>query len=60
MIRVFCAYGATCRAVCDILHMFFFCRSGEMADAADLKSAEGFPLYGFESRLRHHWKKGVK
>ena len=25
-----------------------------MADAADLKSAEGFLLYGFESRLRHH------
>lgn len=24
-----------------------------MADAADLKSADGFLLYGFESRLRH-------
>ena len=26
-----------------------------MADVADLKSADGFPSYGFESRLRHNW-----
>ena len=30
-----------------------------MADAADLKSAEGFLLYGFESRLRHHWRSRI-
>ena len=28
-----------------------------MADAADLKSADGFLLYGFESRLRHTGEK---
>ena len=40
---------------CDIIPApFTFSRSGGMADAADLKSAEGFLLYGFESRLRHH------
>ena len=28
-----------------------------MADAADLKSAKGFLLYGFDSRLRHQIQK---
>ena len=31
-----------------------------MADAADLKSAEGFLLYGFDSRLRHHFGSGFR
>ncbi len=47
----------------DILHPISS-RSGGMADAADLKSADGFLLYGFESRLRHHlfqrWRFGVR
>ena len=30
-----------------------------MADAADLKSAGWFLLYGFESRLRHHFQNGI-
>lgn len=29
-------------------------RSGEMADASDLKSDFGIPKYGFKSRLRNN------